>query len=94
MRNRDTSKATAARVRAKHERWIKELTEAGYFVANRALGVRMIQTPGVATYATNGLHETYEVLGWEQALDSPILRGADGKHFLGTQNYLFTAGPR
>jgi hypothetical protein len=32
MRNRDTSAATAARVRAKHERWIKELTAAGYVI--------------------------------------------------------------
>ncbi len=41
-RQANMAKATAARVRAKHERWIGELTAAGYFVCEPNFGVGVV----------------------------------------------------
>jgi hypothetical protein len=93
MRNRDTTAATAANRKRKHDRWARELWEtcrAIVFPTN----VRLPESErgGLQAYATNGLRETYRVTGWTGA-GEPILAGREGD-FVGLHDYVFTYGPR
>lgn len=94
MRNRDTSAATAANTRRKHDRWAKEMIEKGHFVDRTGPYEwwAKVCRPGRVVYATNGLKETYRVAGWTGA-GEPILAGRDGD-FIGLDDYLFTTGPK
>lgn len=84
-------------MQAKHERWVLELIQSGRFVrkygpSKDKFQERAAAAAGLQVYATNGLGETYRVVGWA-ALDAPILAGQNGD-FVGLFNYVFTAGPR
>lgn len=76
-RNTDTRAATAARTRAKHLRWAKEMISAGFFVMSPEAMQTITPQDGAEMLATNLLGETYRVADMSDR-DHPILAGTDG----------------
>ena len=88
-----TSAATAARMRTSEDKMAAKLQERGWFCDRTGYPEgRFIPRSDIQLYATNGLRETYRVVGWtEDRL--PLLQGR-GEPFAGLQDYLFTVGPK
>lgn len=94
-RNQDTSAATAANIRRKHERWIGELRQAGY-VFGQLGDPPATPSSGLQLYATNSLGETYRVVGWTEGR-LPVLGSSDSSDnetFIGHFRYMYTVGPK
>jgi hypothetical protein len=86
-----TSAATAARMRASEDKMARRLIERGWFCA-RTNELEVTTPPGMIMYATNGLRETYRVIGFDEDGRPFLQAGAQGEVFPGDQNYIYTVG--
>lgn len=85
-----TSAATAARMRASEEKMARRLAARGWFCSRT--GEMEQPAPGMVLFATNGLRETYRVVGTDEHGQLWLKAGADGAPFPGYQSYVFTVG--
>ena len=90
-----TAAATRTRMRRSEEKMADHLASRGWFCRRTGLaGANFDPTnvqPHLQVYATNGLGETFRVVGWNDG-GEPILLGGDEGTRVGFFDYIYTIG--